>query len=538
MYESYFNLRESPFNLTPDPRFFFSNASVREAFATLCYGVEQRKGIIVITGEAGTGKTMLLKRFMQSAAARVHTSCILDPHLTLGELLLCAFGALGLPPCGADRLTTVQQLNRYLIEQLERDHVVTLLLDEAQDLDDSMLEELRLLADLEEGGERLLQVVLVGQPPLDARLETPSFDRLKQRVTLRSKLRPLEREEIRSYIDYRLLAAGYGGEAIFSAPAIERIAAFSWGIPRLINVICDNALLIACATSQRGVGAEIIDEVAEDLQLAAARAHVAPWALQAPPRSEAPIEVVPVDDRTPTVIDEVADDRDEDFMLAEIPSAAPIVPPARADESEPPEIKWAGLIIGFAMLTLVVAGVIAAHQTPGSLEPVSANITRIKQAIAPLPGRIYRVLMARGERADAEDVITYAEDKLPGIRSPRRQPRAPVQESLILAPMTLDGDSIRSRKASSRPRAAEPETRSRRVRHGAAERAPIDYVVVDDSFVRKQPTSEAKILMTLHPGTHIQLVNRRGDYLQVRSRERGLTQGYVHKEDAFFERLN
>jgi general secretion pathway protein A len=544
MYENYFNLRESPFNLTPDPRFFFINASVQEAFATLCHGIEQRKGIIIITGEAGTGKTTLLKRFIQNSPSRVHTACILDPHVTFGELLQCAFGAFGLSACSADRVTMVQQLSRYLVNELERDGIVTLLLDEAQDLDDAMLDELGLLSDLQKGGERLLQVVLVGQPLLDARLSSPSFD-LRQRVMLRSKLRALESEEIRSYIEYRLRVAGYSGETIFRTPAIERITAYSSGIPRLVNVICDNALLIACATAQRHVGVEIIDEVADDLQFAILPAQGVPWALKEPTLPAARSATVPVDDRILTVIGEIADDRAEDSSRLDITNRPPIVPQARTDLSKPPKIKGTGLMLGFAILALIIVGVIAAQQRSVSFEPMSANLTRVTQVIAPLPGRIYRVFMAREESADRDDIIRYTDDERIEIPLPRRQTPALVPANQSRLPTARERDSIASFDASSTPKLVTPQTRSKNVRPGDNEqvntvsthRALIEYLVVDDSFVRKQPTSEADILTTLHAGTRIQLVDRRGDYMQIRSRERGIAEGYVHKEDAFFERL-
>ncbi|HEX5606108.1 MAG TPA: AAA family ATPase, partial [Candidatus Binatia bacterium] len=249
MYEKHFRLRELPFNLTPDPRFLYTHASCQEAFATLCYGVENRKGIVLITGAAGTGKTTLIKLFMERAAQPVRAACILDPHLTFIELLQCALDAFGVTQLSADRVSLMQQFRDYLLEQRNHDHRVALLLDESQDIQDEVLEELRLVSDLEHAGDKLVQVVLAGQSEFERRLEQPRFDQLRQRVILRSRLEPLGEEEIGPYIDFRLRTAGYSERSLFQRAAIHRIGYFSQGIPRLINVICDHALLIACATN-------------------------------------------------------------------------------------------------------------------------------------------------------------------------------------------------------------------------------------------------------------------------------------------------
>ena len=267
MYESYFGLRKTPFNVTPNPRCFFVNSSYQEALSTLCYGIQGRAGIIVITGDAGTGKTTLIKTFLNNAAANIHSSCILDPHLNFTELLLFTLDVFGLSDLAPDRLTITHQLNRYLIEQLRKDHFVALLLDEAQGLDDKVLEELIFLADLEDASKKLLQIVLIGQPELESRLERSWLVPLKQRVTIRFRLAPLGGDDIQAYIEYRLSAAGYTGKTIFLTHAIERIGVFSKGIPRVVNVICDNALLVACARSQKIVDGETIEEVSDELQL-------------------------------------------------------------------------------------------------------------------------------------------------------------------------------------------------------------------------------------------------------------------------------
>ena len=267
MYNEYFGFTEAPFSLTPDPRFSYTNALYQEAFATLRYGIEARKGFIVITGEAGTGKTTLLRRLMQSFGRHVQTAYIYNPHVTLSELLRLILSDLGLTNRTDDRLAMIAQLNEYLIKQLKERNIVTLLVDEAQELSVDMLEEVRLLSNLETDTQKLLQIVLMGQPELERKLDQPELRQLKQRVALRCRLDPLPSNEVGEYISARLKAVGYSRKDLFHASAVEKIAMHSRGIPRIINIICDNALLIAFAASKKTVSAATIDEVAGDLRL-------------------------------------------------------------------------------------------------------------------------------------------------------------------------------------------------------------------------------------------------------------------------------
>jgi general secretion pathway protein A len=267
MYNSYFGFLESPFNVTPDPRFFYTNPVYLEAYATLRYGIEAKKGFIVITGEVGTGKTTLLRKLLRSLGDTVHSVFIFNTYLSFPELLQVTLHDLGLAPKDTSKVTMLQELNDYLIRQLKQGHTVAALIDEAQNLSDEVLEDLRLLSNLETDREKLLQIVLVGQPELEARLDQPGLRQLKQRVAVQCRLEPLRDEEVGPYIDFRLRVAGYEGKGLFHPDAVQQIARYSKGIPRLMNIICDNALLTAYAGSKKIVSADMIKEVARDLRI-------------------------------------------------------------------------------------------------------------------------------------------------------------------------------------------------------------------------------------------------------------------------------
>ncbi|MGZ8436412.1 MAG: ExeA family protein, partial [Candidatus Binatia bacterium] len=267
MYEDYFGFKICPFSITPDPRFYFDTASCREAFAGLRYGIEGRKGLIVITGEPGTGKTRLVKDFMQRAEVMIRTAFIANPKLGATELLPFVLNGLRITPATQDPGALTVQLKEYLFDQFKKRHIVALLIDEAQQLSNELLEELRLLSNLETDEEKLLQIVLLGQPELEDRLEQPELRQLKQRVMIRCRLAPLKDKEVDLYILARLKTAGFEGKTLFDPKAVEKISLYSKGIPRIINVICDNALLNCYACSTKKVSADIIEEVARDLNL-------------------------------------------------------------------------------------------------------------------------------------------------------------------------------------------------------------------------------------------------------------------------------
>src|SRR5512132_2495776 len=240
MYNRYFGFLESPFSVTPDPRFFYNNPVYLEAYANLRYGIEAKKGFIAITGEVGTGKTTLLRKLMHSLQSSIHSVFIFNTAVSFNELLRLILSDLGLPAEGKDRLAMIEELNGYLLEQVTKGDIVCLLIDEAQNLSDESLEGLRLLSNLETDKEKLLQIVLMGQPELQIKLARTNLRQLRQRIAIQCEITPLKDEEVGSYINFRLWVAGYRSEDLFEREAVDKITHYSKGIPRLINIICDN----------------------------------------------------------------------------------------------------------------------------------------------------------------------------------------------------------------------------------------------------------------------------------------------------------
>jgi general secretion pathway protein A len=267
MYIDYFGFQEKPFSVTPDPRFFYTNPSYQEAYASLLYGIHERRGFIVLTGEIGTGKTTLLRRLMENMESNDRFVFFYNTTLTFEELLDFICDELGLPSKESGRLQKIQVLNQFLMEQVAKKGTVVLLIDEAQNLGEEVLENLRLLSNLETATEKLLQIVLVGQPELETKLNQPELRQLRQRIAMQCRLERLDDEEVGPFITYRLSAVGYKRQQLFIPDAIQEIAYYSKGFPRLINILCDNALLIAYATSQKRITADIIREAAGDLRL-------------------------------------------------------------------------------------------------------------------------------------------------------------------------------------------------------------------------------------------------------------------------------
>ena len=243
LYNEFYGFREAPFNLTPDPRFLFFSDQHREAFNHILFGIRERKGFIQITGEVGAGKTTICRAILQQLGPSYRTALILNPSLTSAQLLRGILIELGLRPKKLDRVASLDALNHFLLEQASRGDDVVLLIDEAQDLDAELLEQVRLLSNLETDQRKLLQIVLIGQPELRDKLNETGLRQLRQRITVRFHLMPLSREEARRYIAHRLRVAGASGRPIFTSWALWAIHRYSRGVPRLINAVCDKALL-------------------------------------------------------------------------------------------------------------------------------------------------------------------------------------------------------------------------------------------------------------------------------------------------------
>ena len=267
MYLSFYRLTEHPFNLTPDPRFLFLTAGHREALAQLLYGVEQGKGFIVLTGEVGTGKTTLLQALLQkldptTAVAYVSNSTL--PFDGLLEYVLEDFGVA--KRGGATHAQRLFALNNFLIERRRKGENTVLIIDEAQNLSPQTLEQIRLLSNFETPTEKLLQILLVGQPELVKKLELPELRQLKQRIGLRCVIGPLTQDETRDYIRTRLRIAGARDLQLFTDEAIRRIAGYAGGIPRVVNMVCDHCLLIGYADQERRIDRRIVDEAIRYLE--------------------------------------------------------------------------------------------------------------------------------------------------------------------------------------------------------------------------------------------------------------------------------
>jgi general secretion pathway protein A len=268
MYQKFFGLRESPFNVNPDPRYIFQTKQIRDALAGLAYGIQNRKGFILLTGEVGTGKTTLLNRLLDwLRGQRVATAFIFNSQLNVSQLFDFIMADFEIPCESREKSMVLLRLNHWLLERYRAGETAVLVVDEAQNLSLEVLEEIRLLTNLETSTEKLLQIVLTGQPELEEKLKLPQLRQLRQRITLRCRTAPLTLEETFGYVAERLRIAGANGEMIFSQEAVQTVHLYSRGIPRVVNLLCDHALINAYVDHSRPVSAQLVEEVAREFQL-------------------------------------------------------------------------------------------------------------------------------------------------------------------------------------------------------------------------------------------------------------------------------
>jgi len=266
VYLDFYGLKQAPFDITPNPRFLFHSTKHREALNHLLYGIRERKGFVQLTGEIGAGKTTLCRALLEQLDARFSTALILNPVLNGDELMKAIATEYGLEVKGKDRLDTLATISDFLLKQTLAGKETVLIIDEAQNLTEDLLEQVRLISNIETDDRKLLQIVLMGQPELRERLNRPRLKQLRQRITVRYHLPALTRTETGEYIRHRLALAGSPGVPSFTAPAVWRVFRYSQGVPRLINAVCDKALLAGFVEQSYWVNYRMVGRAIRELE--------------------------------------------------------------------------------------------------------------------------------------------------------------------------------------------------------------------------------------------------------------------------------
>jgi general secretion pathway protein A len=282
MYKEFFGLRANPFNVNPDPRYLFLTRHTEEALACLTYGIQSRKGFVLLTGEVGTGKTTLINKLLEwLRLQQVATAFIFNSRLNTAQFLDYMMADFGIPCDSKDKSQILLRLYNWLLDRYRAGETAVLIVDEAQNLTEEVLEEIRMLTNLETFTEKLLQIVLVGQPELEEKLRQPQLRQLRQRLSLRAKTHELTLTETKAYVQQRLRIAGSNGQDIFDPEAVVSIHRYANGIPRVINLLCEHCLVSAFVDQQNVIMPAVVDNVARDLDLAdnmAVRAMMPPAA--------------------------------------------------------------------------------------------------------------------------------------------------------------------------------------------------------------------------------------------------------------------
>jgi type II secretory pathway predicted ATPase ExeA len=268
MYKSFFGLKENPFNVNPDPRYLYLTKQIEEALTGLMYGIQTRKGFITLTGEVGTGKTTLVNRLLDwLRQRRTRTAFLFNSRMNTSHLFDFILAEFDIVCESRTKSQQLMKLNQWLLERYRAGETAVLIVDEAQNLTYPVLEEIRLLTNLETSTEKLLQIVLSGQPELEEKLKLPQLRQLKQRITLRCKTAPLTKEQTHAYIHERLRIAGTNGDQIFTPEAMDTVHVYSLGIPRIVNLLCEHSLINTYVEQERLVSPKIVEDIAREFQL-------------------------------------------------------------------------------------------------------------------------------------------------------------------------------------------------------------------------------------------------------------------------------
>lgn len=387
MFLRYYGLREQPFGTTPDPRFLYLSASHREALASLVYGIETGRGFVGLIAEPGMGKTTLLFQLMERLQSSARTVFLFQTQTNTREFLSNLIADLGLDPTGQDVASLQRQLNEILLREAQMGRQFVLIIDEAQNLEDSVLESVRMLSNFETARTKLMQIVLAGQPPLADKLARPELEQLRQRVSIICRLEPFTIQEVADYVSHRLEMAGYKGGQLFTPDALSIIAEQSGGIPRNINNMCFHALSLAYAQGQKRIDRAIVEDILDDLELEFVKGrHPKPQAGPRVQKNEQPVlESVMLNDSANS------EENDEFKILFRSGSGTrSSTSPRRRTVSggrqpKPKSPHW--LVWAVAMLTLILAGEVLWAYLPANTSPYSveqfidAALGRAKQAV-------------------------------------------------------------------------------------------------------------------------------------------------------------
>ena len=284
MYKEFFGLKANPFNVNPDPRYLFLTRHTEEALACLTYGIQSRKGFVLLTGEVGTGKTTLINKLMEwLRLQQVATAFVFNSRLNVPQFLDYMMTDFGIPCDSKAKSQILLRLYNWLLDRYRAGETAVLIVDEAQNLSEEVLEEIRMLTNLETFTEKLLQIVLVGQPELEQKLKQPQLRQLRQRLTLRAKTHALTADETKAYVQQRLRIAGSNGQQIFDPEAVAAIHHYATGIPRVINLLCEHCLVSAFVDQQKIIAPAVVEAVARDFELGESSPSVAVRASTATP---------------------------------------------------------------------------------------------------------------------------------------------------------------------------------------------------------------------------------------------------------------